>query len=65
MHSKNDARETTAKARAASWGRFEKQVDPDGTLPEDERRRRAEHARKAFFVGMAFRSAQARRKRST
>ncbi|WP_370332603.1 hypothetical protein [Mycolicibacterium hippocampi] len=44
--------------------KFERQVDPDGTLPSAERARRAEHARKAHFQRMALKSAQARRRRS-
>ncbi len=43
--------------------RFERQVDPDGTLPEAERRRRAEAAKKAYFLGLALKSTKARRKR--
>lgn len=43
--------------------RFEKQVDPDGTLPEQERRRRAEAAKKAYSNALALNSAKARRKR--
>lgn len=42
--------------------RFEKQVDPDGELDPAERARRAEHARKSYFAGLALKSAQARRK---
>jgi hypothetical protein len=52
----------TANARRAFTDRFERQVDPDGTLPPAERARRAEHARKAFYKGLALKSAQARRK---
>ncbi|UQE74636.1 hypothetical protein MYK68_18275 [Gordonia sp. PP30] len=52
----------TAPARKAALDRFEKQVDPDGTLPPAERARRAEHARKAYFKRLALKSAQARRK---
>lgn len=43
--------------------RFDKQVDPDGVLDPDERARRAEHARKAYFLGLALKSAKARRLR--
>lgn len=50
----------TAPARAAFLSGFEKQVDPDGTLAPEERARRAECARKAHFLKMALRSAQAR-----
>lgn len=59
---KYDGREATAKARAAAEGRFERQVDPNGELPTDERARRAEAARRAHFVGMAAKSAIARRR---
>lgn len=54
----------TAAARKAQLDRFEKQVDPDGVLPEEERVRRAESAKKAYFARLAFLSAAARRKRS-
>jgi hypothetical protein len=53
----------TAAGRAAFLDRFEKQVDPDGTLSPDERARRAEHARKAYFASLALKSAQARRRK--
>ncbi len=52
----------TAPARAALLARFERQVDPDGLLQAHERARRAEHARKAYFGGLARKSAQARRR---
>jgi hypothetical protein len=52
----------TANARAAALSRFEREVDPDGVLPPDERARRAEHARKAYFYQLALKSARARRK---
>ncbi|ORB26680.1 hypothetical protein BST38_25530 [Mycolicibacterium parafortuitum] len=54
----------TANARRALLDKFEKQVDPDGTLPPAERAKRAEHARKAYFKRLALKSAQARRRRS-
>jgi hypothetical protein len=54
---------TTKRARDAFMARFERQVDPDRTLPEAERRRRVEAARKAYFLGLALKSAKARRKR--
>ena len=53
----------TGPARAAFEQRFYDLVDPDGQLPEAERIRRAEAAKKAHFAWMAFKSAQARRKR--
>ncbi len=63
LHASHDPRETTAKARAAFLARFEVQVDPDRVLPEEERKRRAEHARKAHFKRLALASVRARRER--
>jgi hypothetical protein len=54
----------TAPARSAFFDRFERQVDPDGVLDPADRRRRAEHARKAYMQGLALKSARARRSRS-
>ena len=54
----------TAKARKAMLDKFERQVDPDGTLTPAERAQRAEHARKAHFKRLALKSVQARRRRS-
>ena len=62
MHSRNDARATTAKARETFLARFEREVDPDGVLPPAERQRRAEFARRAHMARLAFRSAQSRAK---
>ena len=56
--------ERTAPARSAFDARVEREVDPDGTLDPEERRRRAEHARKAYFTRLALKSAQARRNRA-
>jgi hypothetical protein len=52
----------TAPARKALLDRFEREVDPDGTLPPAERARRAEHAKKVYFTRLALASAKARRK---
>ena len=65
LHSKYDSRELMKPARAAFESRFEREVDPDGVLPGDERLRRAEMARKAYFTRLALLSAQARRRRSS
>ena len=51
----------TANARAALMARFEREVDLDGTLPPQERAKRAESARKAYFGRLALKSAQVRR----
>lgn len=50
----------TAPARSAFMVRFEREVDPDGSLPEDERRQRAEHAKRAYMQRLAQSSARAR-----
>lgn len=61
-----DRAAATAAARQAFADRFERQVDPEGALAPDERARRADHARRAYFARLALRSAQARRaKRKT
>jgi len=54
----------TAPARRAALDRFERQVDPDGTLDPAERALRAESAKKAYFAGLALRSVEARRRRA-
>ena len=50
----------TASARAAFLSRFEREVDPDGILEPAERFRRAEHAKKAYFLRLALASRKAR-----
>jgi hypothetical protein len=53
----------TRPAHQAFLSRFEKEVDPDGTLPPAERQQRAEHAMRAYMLRLAKRSAAARRVR--
>jgi hypothetical protein len=55
----------TAPGRAANMARFEKLVDPDGTLTPEARSKAAEAARRAHYTRMAFNSAKARRARKT
>jgi hypothetical protein len=62
LHAKYDSRELTAKGRAKFDLRFLDEVDPDRQLPEAERLRRAEHAKRAYFTRLALKSAKARRK---
>lgn len=61
MHARNDSKLTTAAARAAFMERFENEVDPERVLPEAERQRRAEQAKKAYFAALAFKSSRARK----
>jgi hypothetical protein len=63
--SRHDSKALTAPARAAFDQRFYTQVDPSNELPPAERERRATAARKAYFAGLAFKSAKARRARAS
>jgi hypothetical protein len=57
--------EAPALARAGLERKFLDEVDPDRTLPEPERNRRAECARRAYYQRLALASAKARRARTT
>lgn len=54
----------TEPARTAFLDRFERQVDPDGTLDAVDRTRRAAQARKAYFAALAAKSVAARQKKA-
>jgi len=56
-----DRQAATAPARAAFASRWEREVDPDGVLPPEERARRAESAKTAYFLRLARLSALKRR----
>lgn len=56
-----DRAAATAAARQAFADRWDKLVDPDGTLDPVERAKRAAHAKKAFYLKLALKSAQVRR----
>jgi len=58
--SKHDPIAGTAAARAAFDRRFDREVDPALELPIDERHRRADAAKKAYFTKLAFKSSRAR-----
>lgn len=58
--SQADGTEGTQAARTAFLARFERQVDPEGLLPPEERARRAELAKRAHFQRMAFARHRAR-----
>lgn len=57
-----DPTKRTEPARRAALARFERQVDPDGVLPVEERQRRAAAAKSAYFASLALASAKARRR---
>jgi hypothetical protein len=57
----SDRSARTQAGRQSFLSRFEREVDPDGTLSPDERRRRAQHALRAHMLRLAKRSAAVRR----
>lgn len=59
-----DRTAATAAARAAFAARFLREVDPEGTLPPEERAKRAELAKSAYYRALALKSARARRARA-
>jgi len=61
LHARHDPRETTKAARHAFNQRFLDEVDPERCLPERERLRRADAARRAYFTRLAYLSARKRR----
>lgn len=65
LHSRYDSRELSAPGRAKFLERFEHEVDPERKLPELERRRRAEHAKKAYFTRLSLKAAEARSRKAT
>jgi hypothetical protein len=61
--SRHDPSTYTAKARATFLARFLDEVDPLHELPDEERQRRAEAARRAHFARLALASAESRRQK--
>lgn len=55
--------EATAPAREGLLIKFEKQVDPNGELTPEARRKMAENARNAHLKRMAYRASTSRRRR--
>jgi hypothetical protein len=50
----------TKAATAGFMARFEREVDPEGQLDPEERRRRADSAMKAYMAGLSLRASQAK-----
>ena len=50
---------------ASFMGRFEREVDPDGTLPPSVRARRARAAKAVYFSRLALRSAKSRARKAS
>lgn len=49
--------------RLIGYDRFQREADPDRTLPPEERALRAGHLRKAYMLRMALASSKSRPKR--
>ncbi len=64
LHATHDTMVVSKPGRDAFLAKFYDQVDPDRTLPEAERERRATMARKAHMAALAYRSARSRSKRA-
>ena len=60
----DDWSKRTQPARDKFNQRFYDEVDPDGTLPPELREKRAEAARKAYFVKLSRKAKQARERRA-
>jgi hypothetical protein len=58
----SDRTARTSHGTRAFLARFERQVDPHGRLPDDERFRMALHARTAYMLQLARRSAMTRQR---
>ena len=57
---------TSTKAGTAAFlARFDKAVDPTGSLPPDERARRAEHALKAHMSALSLKASRAKNRKKT
>lgn len=58
--SREDGRANAERASRGLYAKFEREVDPDGTLPPKERGRRAEAAYRAHMARLALKSSKAR-----
>jgi hypothetical protein len=63
--SRYNAQDLTVQARQGFLARFEREVDPAGKLDPLERQRRAAALKRAYFVRLAAKSAETRRKRAS
>ena len=63
--SREDPHEAMSKVREKGEKHWLDQVDPDRELPEEERYRRVEAAKKAHYTRLSLTSVQARRKKAS
>jgi hypothetical protein len=59
-----DPAANAARGQAGLINRFRREVDPDGTLPEAERERRAQSAYRAHMSRLALASSKARARKA-
>jgi hypothetical protein len=59
-----DRTKRTAPGRQGMLRKFENQVDPDRTLTPEERAKRVESARKAYYTRLSMLAVKARRQRA-
>lgn len=62
--SRNGADTMVGPAHRGFRARFERLVDPEGRLPAEEREQRADRARRAYMLGLAAKSATARKRKA-
>lgn len=62
--SRTSSADASEQARRRILDRFDRLVDPEGTMDPGERVRRADQARRAHFTGLALKAAKARRLRA-
>ena len=66
LHAQHDPRITSAPGRKAAADKLNDrllfEIDPNNELPEDERERRLDHARKAHFARLALKRTKTSRK---
>lgn len=60
----SDRTAATEPARRSFLARFDREVDPEGKLPEHERALRAEAARRAYYAQLALKRYQKRQRKS-
>jgi hypothetical protein len=65
LHGTHDSRELTKAARSGFAAKFERLADPEGLLPEAERKRRADHLLKSHMASLSLKASKARRKKTS
>jgi hypothetical protein len=64
LHSTHDSQELARKSCDTLLRKIEQSIDPQGSLPAQERQRRVYQALKAHYTRMALKSAKVRREKA-